>query len=135
MDYDFIYKAIAGGLIGLFSLGMVFWYCQKDEEKPKIDEKKVEEDNKEAPKEQEKKDKNNKLSLSPPIQVNKFTSSGDYNNVNLQNLERKIDNNNDRYNKEQQVYENIRLIKSSEGDYIHQNMENYIIKIILIIML
>ena len=71
------------------------------------------------------KDKNNKLSLSPPIQENKFTSSGDYNNVNLQNLERKIDNNNDRYNKEQQVYENIRLIKSSEGDYIHQNMEQF----------
>ena len=71
------------------------------------------------------KEKNNKLSLSPPIQINKFTSSGDFNNQNLPNLERKTDNNNDRYNKEQQVYDNIRLIKSSEGDYIHQNMEQF----------
>ena len=46
-----------------------------------------------------------------------------------ENYPKEIQNNNikteERYTKEQQIYDNIRLIKSSEGDYIHQNMEQF----------
>ena len=95
---------------------------EKEENNKKEEKKKLEpgfinfeeiEENFEPIKEQ------NKLSLSPPIQMNKYTSSGNYENIMLNK------NDNERYTKEQQIYDNIRLIKSSEGDYIHQNMEQF----------
>ena len=44
-----------------------------------------------------------------------------------ENYEREIKNENieEKYTKEQQIYDNIRLTKSSEGDYIHQNTEQF----------
>ena len=50
------------------------------------------------------------------LQTENTEKTEDYENMQQQN---------DRYSFEENIYDNLRLVKSSEGDYLHQNMEKF----------
>jgi hypothetical protein len=126
---------------------------EKDKNNKKIEqEKKIKNKNKEIKKDENILPNKNNDNNNNNIQTNKLSESKGQkeNDINIEenieiieekdpeikyglyteNTEKTEDDQNrqqqnDRYSFEENIYDNLRLVKSSEGDYLHQNMEKF----------